>query len=96
MAGTKTHKKTKTTTKTRTARPWKVIVHDDPVTLMSYVTQALRDVFGYGQTKAHKLMMTVHEKGRAIVWTGGREPAEVYAAKLQARHLLTTLEQVEG
>jgi len=95
MAGTRTREKTETTTKTRTARPWKVIVHDDPVTLMSYVTQALREVFGYGQQKAHKLMMTVHQKGRAIVWTGARERAEVYTAKLQARHLLTTLEQVE-
>ena len=95
MAGTKTHEQTETKTKTRTARPWKVIVHDDPVTLMSYVTQALRDIFGYGPQKAQKLMMTVHEQGKAIVWTGGRERAEVYAAKCQARHLLTSLEQVE-
>ena len=32
-------------TEVRTARPWNVIVHDDPVTLMNYVTQVFIDVF---------------------------------------------------
>ncbi len=84
-----------TVTETRTARPWNVIVHDDPVTLMSYVTHALMEIFGYAREKAHRLMMEVHTQGRAIVWTGGRERAEVYAQKLKGRHLRTTLERVD-
>lgn len=86
---------TESVTETRTARPWNVIVHDDPVTLMSYVTHAFIEVFGYPREKAHRLMMEVHTQGRAIVWTGAREQAEVYAQKLKARHLRTTLERVE-
>ena len=73
-----------------------LVVHDDPVTLMGYVTQVFMDVFGYGRPKAHRLMMEVHRVGRSIVWTGGREQAETYCAKLQSFHLLATLEQSEA
>jgi ATP-dependent Clp protease adaptor protein ClpS len=53
-------------------------------------------VFGYAEAKAKKLMMEVHQTGRSIVWTGAREQAEVYVQKLQAHHLLTTLEVVDA
>lgn len=97
-ATTKEQEQTKTDTRAKTsvARPWNVIVHDDPVTLMSYVTRVFMQVFGYPETKAQKLMLEVHKQGRSIVWTGGREQAEVYAQKLQAHHLLTSLEQVDA
>ncbi len=83
-------------TKVRTARPWNVIVHDDPVTLMNYVTQVFIDVFQYSSAKARTLMLEVHNSGRSIVWTGARERAELYVSKLQAFHLLTTLEQSDA
>lgn len=89
-------KEGKTKPKPALAPPWNVIVLDDPVTLMSYVTKVLMTVFGYSQDKANRLMLEVHKQGRSIVWTGAREQAEVYAQKLQAHHLLTTLEVVEG
>ena len=91
----KTDTKTKTDPKTSLATPWNVIVHDDPVTLQNYVSKAFIKVFGYSESKAHRLMMEVHKKGRSIVWTGAREQAEMYAQKLQAHHLLTSLEKVE-
>ena len=87
---------TKTRPETQLARPWNVIVHDDPVTLMTYVTKVLMQVFGYAESKARTLMMEVHKTGRSVVWTGGREQAEIYAQKLQAHHLLTTLEIVDA
>lgn len=93
---TKEQTETKTDSKTQLAPPWNVIVHDDPVTLMSYVTKVFMQVFGYGKDKAEKLMMEVHKTGRSVVWTGAREQAEMYAQKLQAHHLLTTLEAVDG
>ena len=82
-------------TDARLARPWKVIVHDDPINLMVYVTHVFMRIFGYPRTQAERLMLEVHNTGRSVVWTGGREQAEVYAMKLLAAHLLTTLEQVE-
>ena len=95
-AATKEKTDTKTSSQTSLAKPWKVIVHDDPVTLMGYVTRVFMQVFGYDESKARKLMMEVHKTGRSIVWTGAREQAEIYAQKLQAHHLLTTLELVDA
>lgn len=70
-------------------------MHDDPINLMVYVTHVFMRVFGYPREKAERLMLEVHNTGRSVVWTGGREQAEVYAVKLTAAHLLTTLEPTE-
>ena len=78
------------------AAPWNVIVHDDPITLMLYVTAALQRIFGYPREKAHALMMEVHVKGRSVVWTGAREEAEMFVLKLHAAQLLATMERVEA
>ncbi|WP_017593622.1 ATP-dependent Clp protease adapter ClpS [Nocardiopsis potens] len=56
--------------------PWVTIVWNDPVNLMSYVTYVFQTVFGYSKRKAHKLMLDVHHKGRAVVSTGTREEME--------------------
>ncbi|MBL9078573.1 MAG: ATP-dependent Clp protease adapter ClpS [Planctomycetes bacterium] len=95
-AATKEATETKTAPKTSLAPPWNVIVHDDPVTLMTYVTKVFMQVFGYPQERAHRLMMEVHKSGRSVVWTGAREQAELYVQKLQAHHLLTSLEVVDA
>ena len=78
---------------TRLGTPWNVVVHDDPVTLMVYVTRVFMTIFGYSPSRAYRLMMEVHTKGRSVVWTGPRERAEVYLSKLHAYHLLATLER---
>lgn len=92
---TKERAEPKAKEETKLAVPWNVIVHDDPVTLMTYVTKVFMLVFGYPQEKANRLMLEVHKQGRSIVWTGAREQAEVYCQKLQAHHLLTSLEAVD-
>ena len=93
---TKQKPKEDTSTETVLAPPWNVVVHDDPVTLMTYVTKVFMQVFGYAQEKAQQLMMEVHKTGRSVVWTGARERAEMYAQKLQSHHLLTTIEAVDA
>jgi len=55
---------------------WVTIVWNDPVNLMSYVTYVFETYFGYPESKAKKLMLDVHEKGRAVVSKGGREEME--------------------
>ena len=73
--------------------PWNVIAHNDPVNLMNYVTRVFQKVFGYSRERAERHMLEVHQKGRSVVWTGGREPAEVYVQHLQSHLLLATLEK---
>lgn len=73
-------------------QPWNVIVHNDPVNLMSYVTMVLQKVFGYSKDRATRHMLEVHHKGRSIVWSGMREPAECYVQQLHGYLLLATIE----
>ena len=75
--------------------PWNVVVYDDPVNLMGYVTWVLMKIFGYDEKKAGILMMQVHKLGRSIVWTGQREKAEFYVQQLQSHQLKTSLEKAE-
>lgn len=81
-----------TESKTTLNRPWNVIVLNDPINLMNYVTMVFQRVFGYPRTKAEKLMMDVHRKGRALVWSGDREQAEMYVHQLQSHQLLAMME----
>lgn len=74
-------------------RPWVVIVWDDPVNLMSYVTHVLQKLFGYSREKAHRLMLQVHEEGRAVVSSGPREKAELDVFRLHEHGLWATMEQ---
>ena len=83
-------------TKPTLDRPWNVVVHNDPINLMTFVALVFQRVFGYPRQKAERLMMEVHTRGRSIVWTGGREQAEHYVRVLQQYHLWTTMEQVES
>lgn len=76
-----------------TARPWNVVVWNDPINLMPYVTYVFRKVFGYSVTKATKLMLQVHNEGRAIVSSGPLERAEIDAAAMHHHGLWATLEQ---
>jgi ATP-dependent Clp protease adaptor protein ClpS len=53
--------------------PWIVIVWNDPINLMGYVTWVFMRLFGYPREKAERLMWDVHTKGRAVVSSGPRE-----------------------
>jgi ATP-dependent Clp protease adaptor protein ClpS len=74
--------------------PWQVVVHNDPVNLMSYVTMVFQRVFGYPREKAERHMLEVHHKGHSILWAGMREPAELYVQQLHGYLLLATLEKI--
>ena len=73
--------------------PWITLVWNDPVNLMSYVTYVFQTYFGYSRTKAEKLMMDVHVKGRAVVSTGAREKMEADTEALQGYGLWATFQK---
>jgi len=72
--------------------PWVVIVWNDPINLMSYVSWVFRKLFGYSKEKADLLMMDVHEKGRAVVSNGTREKAELDVFRLHEHGLWATMQ----
>jgi ATP-dependent Clp protease adaptor protein ClpS len=73
--------------------PWIVIVWNDPINLMSYVTFVFQKLFGYTKEKATKLMLDVHYKGRAVVSSGPREKAELDVFRLHEHGLWATMQQ---
>ncbi len=82
---------------TRTAEeldlPWQVVVHNDPVNLMTYVTMVFQKVFDLTREKAERHMLEVHQQGRSVLWSGMRERAELYVQQLHGYLLLATLER---
>ncbi len=77
----------------RPDRPWVVLVWNDPINLMSYVSFVFQKLFGYSKEKAESLMLDVHNKGRAVVSSGAREKAELDVFRLHEHGLWATLQQ---
>jgi ATP-dependent Clp protease adaptor protein ClpS len=73
--------------------PWVTIVWNDPVNLMSYVTYVFQSYFGYSKEHATKLMMDVHQAGRAVVSNGSREEMERDVGAMHGYGLWATLQQ---
>lgn len=71
--------------------PWVVVVWNDPINLMSYVVYVFQKLFGYPRAKATKLMLDVHNKGKAAVSSGPREKAEMDVYRLHAHGLWATM-----
>ena len=84
------------TTRVVSEEPWRTIVWDDPVNLMTYVSYVFRSYFGYPRAKAERLMMQVHTEGRAIVATGNREAMERHVEAMHAFGLQATVSRVES
>ena len=76
--------------------PWITIVWNDPINLMSYVTHVFMVVFGYSKPKAEKLMLDVHQRGRAVVSSGTRERMELDVNTLHGYGLWATLQHPDG
>ncbi|MCU1504140.1 MAG: clpS [Ilumatobacteraceae bacterium] len=72
--------------------PWIVLVWNDPINLMSYVTFVFQKLFGYSLEKATSLMLDVHEKGRAVVSSGVKEKAEIDVFRLHEHGLWATMQ----
>ena len=73
--------------------PWIVLVWNDPINLMSYVTWVFQKLFGYSLEKATSLMLDVHHKGRAVVANGTREKCELDVFRLHEHGLWATMQQ---
>jgi len=91
--GAATEARSETEASARLGDPWVTIVWNDPVNLMSYVTYVFEAYFGYPPAKAKKLMLQVHQDGRAVVSSGPRERMEVDVQAMHGYGLWATLQQ---
>jgi ATP-dependent Clp protease adaptor protein ClpS len=74
---------------------WVTIVWDDPVNLMSYVTHVFMKYFSYPRATAEKLMLKVHNEGKAVVSHGSREAMERDVQAMQGYGLWASLQRDE-
>jgi ATP-dependent Clp protease adaptor protein ClpS len=73
--------------------PWITIVWNDPINLMDYVAYVFQTYFGYPKDKANRLMLAVHQEGRAVVSNGSREEMERDVEAMHGYGLWATLKQ---
>ncbi len=91
--GTEVFEDTRTEEEDVVDLPWNVVVHNDPITKMDYVTMVFQRIFSYTRERSERHMLEVHQKGRSIVWSGDRERGELYVQQLHGYQLLATLEK---
>ena len=74
---------------------WRVIVlNDDHNTFDHVATSLARCIPGMSIEKGYAMANRIHNAGQAIVWTGLKEPAELYWEQLHAAGLtMAPLEQ---
>jgi len=89
-----THEETRLRKAEQVARPWQTVGWNDPVNLMSYVVHVFREYFGYSESEATRLMLSVHHDGHAIVAEGAREQMELHAQAMHDYGLWATVRQM--
>lgn len=74
---------------------WQVIVRNDDHNTFEHVARTLAQVVpGVGYEGGMGFANTIHNSGQAIVWSGQREPAELYWEQLASAGLtMAPLEQ---
>src|SRR5947209_6515766 len=76
----------KEATKVRRIPPYHVILENDDDHSFEFVVVVLRKALGCSQERAFLLTNEAHTKGRAVVWTGPKEVAELKAEQIQTFH----------
>jgi ATP-dependent Clp protease adaptor protein ClpS len=74
---------------------WMVIVKNDSHNTFDHVAKTLARVIpGISLDQGHRIADQIHNSGQAIVWSGPREPAELYWEQLKGAGLtMAPLEQ---
>lgn len=73
-------------TRTRRVPPYNVVLENDDYHSIEFVVGVLRKALGYSQERAAVLTLEAHHSGRAVVWTGPKEVAELKAEQIRTFH----------
>ena len=73
-------------TRTRRLPPYNVILENDDYHSFEFVIEVLRKALGYSAERAYQLTEQAHTTGRAVVWTGPKEVAELKADQIATFH----------
>ncbi len=73
-------------TRTRRIPPYNVIVENDDFHSFEFVIEVLRKALGYNEQRAFQLTHEAHTSGRAVVWSGPKEVAELKLEQIRSFH----------
>lgn len=63
-------------TKQELVGKYSVVLHNDPINGVDFVTRVIHAVFGYGMRKSAWLMLKAHFTGKSTLWMGAKGEAE--------------------
>ena len=73
---------------------YKVLLHNDPVNSMEYVTTSLREVVPQlSEQDAISIMLEAHNTGIGLVIICDLEPAEFYSESLKSKGISSSIEK---
>ena len=73
---------------------YKVLLHNDPVNSMEYVTVSLREVVPQlSEQDAISIMLEAHNTGIGLVIVCDLEPAEFYSESLKSKGISSSIEK---
>jgi ATP-dependent Clp protease adaptor protein ClpS len=72
--------------RTRRVPPYHVVLANDDDHSFEFVVEVLKKVLGAPLEQALQLTLEAHHGGRAVIWTGPREVAELKAEQVQTFH----------
>lgn len=73
----------KSRSKTKKAKRFKVLLHNDDYTTMEFVISVLERIFFKSKEEAKEIMLTVHEKGVGVCGVFVHEVAETKVKKVE-------------
>jgi ATP-dependent Clp protease adaptor protein ClpS len=72
--------------RTRRQPPYQVVLLNDDYHSFEFVVGVLCKALGYAPERAFQLMLQAHQTGRAIVWVGAKEVAELKVDQIRTFH----------
>ena len=73
---------------------YKVLLHNDPINSMEYVTNSLREVVPQlSEQDAISIMLEAHNTGIGLVIVCDLEPAEFYSESLKSKGISSSIEK---
>lgn len=75
--------------------PYRVILHNDDVNDMLHVVETIVDLTPHPPPRAFELMLTAHNRGRALLLVTHFERAELYRDQFRSRRLTVTIEKAD-
>jgi ATP-dependent Clp protease adaptor protein ClpS len=82
--GTGTAVETRSKTRLKKPRMYKVLLHNDDYTTMEFVVFVLQGVFHHSESEAMQIMLHVHKHGLGVAGVYTREIAETRIAQVEA------------